>query len=283
MRRTIFGAATGLALAVILSSGAHAQTWGDTDPGRRLLRLADGETDQLLGVTYRAHGPVQAVVVLSSEFATVAVIDGRLDGGGQVAGAGEALVTPVERGRTRRFVYDAERLRLTLNPEWLATAGEPLQRVAERQRRARFWGRLEPVEVNATAPVSPVLENVRAGYLANEAVAQLRRDSQGDRQRLAALTAARFARALAGGDAAVVAALIDPQPFTDTGATPPEWQGARMDLARRLTSDRALVQAMGATPEPDAAQPDSFLVGRYRMTLVARDRAVFVASLEPQS
>lgn len=284
MKRKIHGWLAAAMLATTLSSAALAQTAPDTnDAGKQYLRLNDGDQVELHGVTYRAHGALQAVAVMSSEFTTVAVIDGALSGGGRDAGPGQVLVTPIEHGATQRFSYDAARLRLTLRPDWLATADAPLQRVAARQRRQRFWGRLEPVNVNVTAPVSPDLEGVRAGYLANDVIAQLRRQSGGDRTRLAPLTAARFASALSAHDIEAVAALIDPKPFTDTGAAAPQWQAARRAFAAGLVADPGLARAMADAPVADPADAGSFVAGNYRMTLVPRDRALFVVALEPLS
>jgi hypothetical protein len=71
---------------------------------KRLLELADGESANLYGANYAAHGDVLAIVVLSSELVSVAILEGRLSGGGQSADPGSVLVTPIENGRTRRFL-----------------------------------------------------------------------------------------------------------------------------------------------------------------------------------
>jgi hypothetical protein len=254
---------------------------------KQLLSLADGESRDIFGTTYTAHGEVLAVVVPSSELVSVAVLDGILAGGGRSAAAGRVLVTPIEHGGTQLFQFDARRLAASLNPAWLMRARPPLDRIAASQRRQIFWGRLEPVGANAAAPSRPAVEAMRQTYLTNAAITALRREAAGDRDVLARLTAARFAAAIAAGDAATVAALIDPQPFVATGADAPSWQADRAAFARRLTDDPALRQALAdAALQPAAAGSTMFVAaapGRpgFRINLVARDRALFVTSLEP--
>lgn len=270
-----------LAAAVLACAATPAAAQAD---GKQWLSLADGESRELSGTTYVAHGAVQAIVVLSSEYSTVAVIDGTLAAGKLTAGPGEALVTPVENGRIERLSFDAARLKPSLRPEWLATAAEPLDRIAARQKRAKFWGRLEPAGVNAAAPASPLIESVRHGYMANPTIAELRRQADGKMAVLAELTAQKFASALAGGDTPAVAALIDPKPFTDTNAAVADWQAARVAFADSLSANTPLRTAMGAgAPTVDPANAAQFVTGGYRITLVKRDRALFVAAAEPQS
>ena len=241
---------------------------------------AAGET-VLHGVSYRAEGATRALVVVSSELVTAAVIEGRLAQGGIAARAGEALVTPIDGNRTRRYGFDAARLAATLPPAWQAEAAAPLAALAERQRRRAFWGLVEPVGVNAAAPVAPEAEAFRRAYLTNPTVLALRREAAGDRAALARLTLARFAGALAAGEADVVADLIDPAPFTDADADPAVWRPARLAFARRLTADSALRDALaaGIAAGPDASSGEAG--GAFRIGLVLRDRALFVAAVEP--
>jgi hypothetical protein len=262
---------------IVMATASAAQA---EQPPRQFVKLAAGEHITLYGNDYVARAPTLAVSVLSSEFLTVAVLDGTLADAKIVAKAGEALVTPLDGKGTQRFAFDARRLAATLPPQWATEVGPSLDRVAARQKRARFWGRLEPVNVNATAPTSPQLEGVRASYLGNDTIVALRREANGNPQTLAALTAKRFAEALAAGDARAVADLIDPKPFTASGATATAWQAARLDFATKLTTDPALNAAMTSAPGPVAGDQTAFDTGGYRIRLVPRDRAMFVTAVE---
>lgn len=140
------------ALAALLAAMPFAGAAQPTREVRQLLTLADGENRTLEGASYAAHGDVLAVAVLSPELVTLAVLEGRLSAGGRSAGPGEALVTLTGR-RARAFHFDAARLAASLQPEWMGRAHAPLTRIAAVQRRQRFWGRLEPAGVNASAPL----------------------------------------------------------------------------------------------------------------------------------
>lgn len=265
-----------LGAAMLLLGPAFSHAEGS----RRIVKLAAGEEADAWGTVVTARQPAVLLLSLSSELATVAVLDGVVTQGRLKARPGEALVTPLDSGRTQRLQFDARRLIATLPPEWAADAGQPLDIVAARQARQRYWGLLEPAQVNASAPVPPAMEAVRSSYLSHDAIAVLRREAAGNPQTLASLTAKRFAAALAAHDARTVSALIDPKPFTDTGASSVAWQSARDAFAMRLTADAALTSAM--TTEPAAVPDDqtAFDAGSYRIRIVPRDRAMFVAAVE---
>lgn len=267
----------GLIGPVLIAGSASAQ---DAIGQRRLVTVAAGETITLAGEVYRASTPLVAVTSLSSDLATLAVLDGTVAGDRRRGRAGDALVTVLDSGKTMRFGFDAQRLAATLPAAWIGQAGPLLDRIAARQRRQRFWGRIEPAALNASAPSTPQVETVRAGYLANETVAGLRRAGKGNPQALAAATATRFAQALAAGDAETAGALLDPKPFTDSGAEPATWQAARLSFARRLTGDPQLAAVFAAAPEPVAGDQTAFAVGPYLLRIVPRDRAMFVAAVE---
>lgn len=250
------------------------------DDSRRIVKLAAGEQTIAWGTAVTASTPAVLLLSLSSELATVAVLEGTITHGNQAAAAGDALVTPLESGKTRRLQFDARRLAATLPAEWLADAGASLDVVAARQEKKRFWGLLETANLNASAPVAPAVEAMRSSYLGNDAIAMLRREAAGNPQALAALTARRFAAALAARDAATVSALIDPKPFTDTGAAPAAWQSARDNFAASLTEDASLVAAMAKVPDAVATDQTAFDTSGYRIRVVPRDRAVFVTAVE---
>lgn len=250
------------------------------EPARQLVKLEAGQSGQFQGVSLTSGPGATALVSLSSEFVTVAVIDGVLSEGGIDARAGEALVAPIDGGKVRRFGFDARRLAATMQPEWLADAQAGLDRIAARQKHQRFWGLIERTNVNATAPRSHEMEVARTGYLGNATITALRQEAKGNPQALAAATAKRFAAALAAHDATTVADLIDPKSFTDTGAATDAWQAARASFAERLVADPALAAAMASEPAAVASDQTAFDAGGYRIRLIPRDRAMFVSSVE---
>lgn len=273
----------GLAISLALI-GASASAVGAETPGRQLLKLDAGASTAVAGADVTADAPSMVLVSVSSEFATVAVIAGRVREGGVIAGPGEAIILPLDGGKARRFGYDARRLAATMPPQWAGDTAAALDGIAARQRRARFWGRLEPVNLNASAPVAPALEGVRASYLGNAAIVALRREAKGDGKMLATLTANKFAAALAAGDDQTVADLLDPKPFTDTKVATRDWQASRFAFAHGLGKDEAMRSALaGNTPVAEPPNPLWFVVNGYRLKLVQRDRALFVEALEPQS
>ena len=250
------------------------------EESRQLVKLAAGEEANAWGTTVKASKPSVLLLSLSSELSTVAVIDGAVSQGKQKARSGDALVTTLEGNKTQLLKFDARRLAATLPPEWLAEAAAPLAATAAKQKRQRYWGLIEPASLNASAPVAPAVEAVRSSYLGNDAIVSLRREAKGNPQTLAALTAKRFAAALAAHDAATVAALIDPKPFTDSGVEAKSWQAARNAFAEKLTRDAALTGAMATEPAAVAADNTAFDTRGYRIRLVPRDRAMFVAAVE---
>lgn len=254
----------------------HAATPDD----RQLVELDAGADLQLHSVQYHTKERTVALASTSSEFISVAVIEGTLTQDHKTARAGEVLVTPIDGGQTRRFVFDAARLTATLAPAMLAKVEGLLGDIARRQERKRFWGLLEPVNLNAAAPVSADLEAVRQTYLGTSTVIDLRSRASGDPVRLAQLTAERFVAAAAQGDARAVADLIDPQPFTATNADPASWQAARLAFAGKVAADPALKTAFANPPVAVPEDQTAFDAGAYRLHLVPRDRAMFVSSVE---
>lgn len=266
--------ATLIAAAALFAGHARAET------------IAAGVTVEINGTSYSSSGGATVHPVLSSEFASLAVLAGDVRTGSQTARAGEVLVTPIESGRTERFLFDAAKLARTLSPDMAEAALPLLDPIIARQKRQRFWGRLETVGVNVRAPAPGPAEDIRRAYLSDPVVVELRRTGGGNLAKLTQATALRFVGALAAGDATTVAALIDPKPFTDGNLDSNEWRSARQGFANRLAGDQQLVSALGGaatTPGPVAA---IWLVGpegaapTHRLTLTTRDRAVFVSSLE---
>lgn len=272
MGSLVFSSALGIPIS------ASAQKFPTQD--RQLLDLRNGEAATLFGSEYRARTATIAVISQSSDFITVAVISGELTKGKANARSGEALVTPIDGKRTQRFSFDAARLAATVPPQWAKVTTAPLSRLVLSQRRARFWGLLEPVNFNASAPTTPELESVRQSYLNSPVIVSLRQGAQGNPQLLAKLTATAFAQAMVRHDTATLAALVDPKPFTDTAADAASWRAGRLAFATALTTDTAMVSALAMSPVAVANDQTAFEAGGYRIRVVPRDRAMFVQSVE---
>jgi hypothetical protein len=283
MRRGLIG--IGLICSMISAGGwapAMAQEVAQSD--RQLLKFAAGDSKDVHGMALRATAAGSAVLLTSSELITVAVLDRALTTGKLTAHPGEALVLTIDGGKVSRFGFDAQRLAATSPPEWAGDAAPRLTALVAHQKRRRFWGLDEPAKVNASAPVAANVEAIRTSYLGNDTIVALRREAKGKPDVLAQLTVKRFAAALATRDAAAVADLIDPKPFTDTGASRATWQTARLNFAQKLTEDDGLVAAMAAEPAPVADGKAALdPANAYRIRLVPRDRAVFIAAVEPLS
>lgn len=235
-------------------------------------------------------------MVLSSEFVSVAVLQGKLDAATgtttQTAEPGQVLVSPIEGRETERFFFDAAVLARSLPPELGAETLPLLTQIAAQQKRQRFFGLIEPVGINASAPAPGPVEAMRLTYLSDPAIIDIRQRAGGDIKKRGRMTAERFASALVAGDAETLASLIDPKPFTDVTLDAARWRSARLSFAQKLTANAPLIAALSQTRVSDApnAAPDakSFLLERegapaFRITIVDRDRASFVATLEPAS
>jgi hypothetical protein len=272
-------------LASVLPDAPISAPWAT----KMRITMRDGEVREIYGTSYRAKGQTEALAVLSSEFATLAVIGGSLAVDELVAKPGQALVTPISRRRTERFAYDAARLSATLRPEWVATARPALNAIASNQKRAQFWGFLETTDVNATSPAPVYIEDVRQSYLAHPAIVQLRRRAGGSASLLSSLTAQKFVDAIKDKDAETLAAVIDPYPFTDASNDTEVWQRARHGFATRLLDDTVMASALRTGTLENSYQQNAYFVrppsgtGSFIIHVVARDGAAFIASVEPLS
>jgi hypothetical protein len=254
------------------------------------VSLAAGDQLRIADLRLAADGPSRAMISLSSEFLTIAVTSGRISvDGGRAARAGQALVVALDSRRVERLAFDAERLQSTLTPGAGPLVRGELEQLARRQRRGAFWGAYEPLQVNARVPGPIASEAVRASYLSEPVVLGQRRAAAGqagDEVRLQHITTA-FLAAYSTGDAAGLAALLDPAPFlAESGVR--SLTDRRREAAASLLADPALRAALaGATIGTAAADGRSAVLqagaARWRLNLVARDRALFISSLEPIS
>jgi len=97
-------------------------TIAHADDSKLLVRLAAGEQTQAWGVVVMANAPSLLLLVLSRRAVTVAVFEGSIMLGNHRGQSGEALVTTLESGMTRRVRFDARRLAVTLPGKWRGEA-----------------------------------------------------------------------------------------------------------------------------------------------------------------
>lgn len=247
-----------------------------------------GERVRMAGLDLHAEGQGRALAALSSEFLTIAVTSGRFRfGSGPSAGPGQALLVALDGDRVQRLAFDARHLSATLSPAARPLLGADLERLIRAQRRARFFGSYEPLRVNARSPAPPATETVRTSYLSDPAVVRQRRTSVGvaSAEARSRQVADAFLAAFLAGDQPTVASLLDPAPFLLLGGEAGVDEGRR-DAAAALFADRALVGGLaGAELTSVAGDGRSAMLRsptmQWRLALVQRDRAIFVAGLEP--
>lgn len=248
--------------------------------------LAAGESLVLADQRLRATADSRAMINLSSEFLTVAVTRGRMRlGEGPAAAAGEALLLALDGTRVQRLGFNAARLAATLSPGARPLLAEDLEAVLAGQRRSAFWGAWEPLRVNARAPAGAATEALRAAYLSDPAIVRQRRQAAGVAEvgTRSRRVAEAFLAALRDGDEAAVASMIDPLPFFAL-AGPRAIGDGRRRAAAALIADASLRAGLSSVRIGAAGDGSIALVSdtrSWRLLLVPRDRALFVAALEP--
>lgn len=246
----------------------------------KVVELAAGSVIDLYGLQAIASDMSRVFQSVSSEFVSIAVLSGRLSAGRQTAYAGDVLVMPIASGNVQKFAFDAQALRQSLQNPGDTSSTTDFDRLIARQARQRFWGRLAPVGVNVSAPISPQSEVFRATYLNLAPIIEVRRRARGDVVQLGQLTAQAFVSAYQDKDANALAAFIDPVPFIAVSRDPQVWRDARLAFARRMVEDRRLSEAL-SSPTFQAISTDIVRVNeRVSIRLVARDEVVFVTSME---
>jgi hypothetical protein len=248
--------------------------------GPLLLRLPAAGSAILLGASVHSGGGGTAYVAASTEFLTFADVAGDLSVRGLRLRPGQAAVIVLRTGHVRRMEFDAARLAASAPPALAEDFQVRLAPVAQDQARRRFWGLLTPTGVNARAPGSPAIETVRQTYLLNPALLDIRARAGSDTAALRRLTAERFVAAIAAGDAATAAALMDPQPFLAAGSA---WREVRGEFAGGMAGSDLSARLAGAQLRPDR---DGYVAsgpgGDFSLALVMRDGVAFVSRLEPR-
>ena len=226
---------------------------------------------------------------LSSELFSIAIMDGEVKVASQkskpvLGRAGDILVTPLDHFKPERFQYDAAQFLRTLPAAEFERVEPLLKPVMARQKRLIWWGAIEPVGINAQAPLSVEAEAIRRAYLSEPVIITLRTQSKGRLSSLSEATARQFISALAAQDQDTLSALIDPMPFSEVTREARFWRLARQDYAKSVVKDENLLRAATGSIKkgPNAL---SWIVqqddgAQWRLNLVIRDKAVFVSSLE---
>ena len=187
------------------------------------------------------------LVAYSSDAAVVAVANGTVRFNGETIGAGQAIILPPLGVDPAIVRYDAKRL----IAEWteaqksnFPSVFNKFQRIAKKQSRAIFWGRLAPTTINIAAPGSAEEEQARRSVVGADVITQIRYQANQDAGDIESGIVSAFLAALKSEDEAAVAALLDPSPFgrMDMRGQPSQ---ARMLLAKRLINQRNWATALG--------------------------------------
>ncbi len=253
--------------------------------GNELVNLKANEAIEILGNKFISKSDSQFVKTISSEFISLSITSGLIILGNKKAKTGEAFIIPISGDKVQKFSYDAARLLATIEPEWSQKISANLIPIIKSQNRLKYWGLLEPIGVNTSAPLPPYIERVRASYLTNPTILELRHKSRGEAGVLNLLTVQKFQNAINKNDIDTIAALIDPLPFTDSSDDATVWLKARTDFASNLTNDSAMKSAFSAGNLSQDPLLGIFYIGpegsSFKITTVNRDSAVFIAAVEP--
>ncbi len=249
--------------------------------------LAEGDRLGVFGTDLTARADSKVFLALSSEYFTAACLGGAIESGSASAEPGQTFIVHIDRRSLETFYFDVERFLATtylaLDPEIRST----LEGVATSHARLKFWGLLRPVGLNARAPVSPAIEQIRRSYLLTPTVVRLRREAAGESAKLARLVAERFVGGLVEKDLEPIESLLSPRLFQS------ETQPYNRETWQRLRSRIAQTLVDGGLPE-DLAEAEIEATGdgsgfrviarerTYRLNLMKIDGMFFVEALEPE-
>ena len=204
--------------------------------------------------------------------------DGTLNQGapGVEAAAGRLLLWTPAAAEPRNHAFDARYLRSSVTLEDAPAADAALADLEQQQAQRIWWGNLQPTGVNAVASTPAEQNALRATYLQNADVVDLR-FNPADPDTLAHRVAGAFVAALRDGDGDRVARLMSPR----LGVENDDAQDvSRATLAHAL-ADRDWSGLAEPIPTPD--HPLTFRVAGanadYRLDLAEGDGLYFVCLL----
>lgn len=246
---------------VVAAGGARAQetlriegldspvplTFEELSTGEQgMVGLPEGASFTLVGYSV-SGGPGRALVGQAADILYLAVASGSVTVGDATAEAGEALFLEPLMGGASVVRFDAARLLGTLSAD--ARAAHPglvadLEGIAAEQAVGIFFGLYEPTRFNLQAGGSGATEESRRLTHGDDVIRRIRFGGVADPARIEELVVAEFLAALRAGDAATVAALLDPTPY---GGTDLRGGGAeaRALVAARLVASRDWARALG--------------------------------------
>lgn len=227
------------AKAVIASSGSLQQQIASLATGDQLVVEGQGGTIDFAG---REISLIDATAILgyASEVAYLTVIDGSASLGDLTAGRGKMLVIPPFGSEPGVERFDAGRLADSLSKQRGVNdtaAFASLEGLAQGQRTGLFFGRLVRTSFNLTTLGSAQDELDRRSRVGGAAIREARFAAPAPGTDIEQSIVERFLAALAGGDVAGVAQMLDPLPY-GYGNLAGGGSEARLIMARVLVAER---------------------------------------------
>jgi len=202
------------AFAKRLSNGENVALNALTTGDQLAVRELEGE-HKIAGHNVSFTG-FSGVFGQSSDTAYILVASGHAGANGNQAKAGEVLVLMpyggdalVQRFAARQFLQSWSEQAVNAHPDIY----ERFQKASKKQKWGLFFGRLEPTSFNVVAPGSNSQELARRSVVGSDAVQKIRFSGVADPEAIEREVVVEFVKALAAGDAATVASLMDPTPF----------------------------------------------------------------------
>ena len=275
------------AIALTFSSNALAQNEAPEMKNENILStinslpvaIKKNETFELLGLKFEALSDTIGEAHLSSNFISFMVFEGEVKAGRQMAKSGQVLVAAIDSKRVENYTFDALVFKRTIPPHRAIELAPVLDKLIAAQDKLKFWGLLEAVDVNLSAPLSARVENIQSAYLLEPEIIEIRQEAKGDVEKMRALTAQEFIKALSEGQTQKLAALLDPKPYSDVSSEPEVWKASRQSFAQNLAAGN-LPKEIGSNGAL-TKNADNFIInGTHKLTLVRRNSAFFVSSVE---
>lgn len=226
--------------------------WG-FDAAAQIDTLKAGDQTVISGMTGRQAFAGSAldlsgfsgVFGMSSDTAYVVTAAGEVRLGRLKAKPGEVLILTPYGGKPVKQFFDAERFlaasateqsgseQTPMTPELLAS----FEKIKRKQKRAKFFGLLQPTNFNVAAPGSKEGELARRSIVGSDVIQNIRFSNLTDPEAVEREIINAFRDALLQGNAEAVASLMDPTPYGGSdmrgGAN-----GARLLMAKRLIASK---------------------------------------------
>ncbi len=233
-------AATCYAIALV-SSSASAQSASDTvqpveEASQQIHSNANG------AIEFAGHSvefeDFEGITGYATDAAYVATFSGSARVGDHVAKPGRIILIPPYGQEPLVERFDAQRLaasmsdNLAVRPEMIAR----LNSIAAKQRTGIFFGRLGRTNFNVATSGNKSREVARRSIIGGDAARRLRFAATENQEEFDRKVIEMFLAALAAGDAATVAELMDPVPFG--GIASEEAGKARRKMAAMVLAQR---------------------------------------------